>query len=126
MKKDFFEQLSKLSSNNIAVTLFLWLRSIIKADDEKIQISSEIEMDFSFLKALSDQKLFSLMAIILHDGLTIEEHSLIFNMNYKETKLLFATLADDGIIFIRDEIYRINFQLYKPIINLLKDKNILH
>jgi hypothetical protein len=126
LQAEYFERMGKLSSNNIAVALFLWLRSIENSTDEKIEVSLDIELDFSFLKALSDKKLFSLMAIILHDGLTIEEHSLIFNTSHKSSQLLFATLSDDGIIFRKDSIYRINFQLYKPIINLLKDKNILH
>ena len=34
---DFFESLTKLTSNNIAVALFVWLRSIISANEEKIQ-----------------------------------------------------------------------------------------
>ena len=101
--------MSKLSSNNIGVALFLWLRSIVNSNDEKIEVSLDIELDFSFLKALSDRKLFSLMAIILHDGLTLEEHSLIFNISQKSSQLLFATLADDGIIFQKDSVYRINF-----------------
>jgi hypothetical protein len=126
LKHEYFESMSKLSSNNIGVALFLWLRSIVNSNDEKIEVSLDIELDFSFLKTLSDMKLFSLMAIILHDGLTLEEHSLIFNISHKSSQLLFANLSDDGIIFNKDSVYRINFQLYKPIINLLKDKNILH
>ena len=126
LKKEFFENLTKLTSNNIAVALFIWLRSIISANEEKIQVTSDMELDFSFLKSLSDQKLFSLMAILLHDGLSHEEHSKIFNISLKSTQLLFATLSDDGIIFKRGKNYKVNFQLYKPIINLLKDKNILH
>lgn len=126
LKKRYFEQLNKLTSNNIAVALFLWLRSIVSSDDEKVVVTTKIELDFSFLKALSDQKLFTLMSIILHDGLTLNELSLIFNMTQKESQLLIATLADDGILFKRGEVYKINFQLYVPIINLLKDKNILH
>ena len=85
-----------------------------------------MELDFSFLKSLPDKKLFSLMAILLHDGLSYEEHSKIFNISIKSSQLLFASLSDDGIIFKRGNNYKVNFQLYKPIISLLKDKNILH
>lgn len=126
LKKEFFENLTKLTSNNIAVALFIWLRSIVSANEEKITVSLDMELDFSFLKSLSDQKLFSLMAILLHDGLSHEEHSKIFNISLKSSQLLFATLSDDGIIFRRGRNYKVNFQLYKPIISLLKDKNILH
>ena len=126
LKKEYFENLTKQTSNNIAVALFLWLRSITASTEEKIQVSSEMELDFSFLKSLPDKKLFSLMAILLHDGLSYEEHSKIFNISIKSSQLLFASLSDDGIIFKRGNNYKVNFQLYKPIISLLKDKNILH
>lgn len=126
LRNNYFDELNKLTSNNIAVALFLWLRSIVSADDGIIKVASDLEFNYSFLNKLSTQKLFSLMAIMLHDGLSQEEHSLIFNMDMKSSQLLFATLSDDGIIFKRGKNYKINFQLYKPIINLLKDKNILH
>ncbi len=122
----YFENLNDLTSNNIAVALFYWLRSILKIDDEQIEVSVELDFDFMFLKALSDQKLFTLMAITLHDGLSCEQHSKIFNMELKSSQLLFASLSDDGIIFQRGSNYKINFQLYTAIIKLLKDKNILH
>ena len=122
----YFEQLNDLTSNNIAVALFYWLRSILKIDDEQIDVSAELDSNFMFLKTLSDQKLFTLMAITLHDGLSCEQHSKIFNMELKSSQLLFASLSDDGIIFQRGSNYKINFQLYTAIIKLLKDKNILH
>lgn len=126
LRKKYFDQLKKLSSNNISVALFIWLRSIVEVDEENIKVNSDIDLDYSFLKSLSDQKLFSLMAIILHDGLTLEQHSLIFNISIKASQLLFASLSDDGIIFHRQNTFKVNFQLYNPIANLLKDKNILH
>ncbi|MBU0561919.1 MAG: hypothetical protein KKG93_20415 [Bacteroidetes bacterium] len=126
LAKIYFENLISLCSNNIAVALFLWLRSIDSFDENEITISPTVQMDFSFLKQLSDQKLFTLMAMILHDGLTIEEHSLVFNSNQKSSELLFSSLMDDGIIFKRGNSFKINFQLYMQIINLLKNKNILH
>jgi hypothetical protein len=126
LEKEYFENLHKIASNNIGIALFLWLRSIKNADEEEIKISSDVELDFSFLKELSDQKLFSIMALILHDGLSLEEHSAIFNLSLKSSRLLFATLLDDGIIFLKDTSYKVNFQLYKPLVNLLKSKNILH
>ena len=126
LQKDYFESLHKMASNNIGIALFLWLRSIKNSDEEEIKISSDVELDFSFLKELSDQKLFSIMALILHDGLSLEEHSAIFNLSLKSSQLLFATLLDDGIIFLKETSYKVNFQLYKPLVNLLQSKNILH
>jgi hypothetical protein len=126
LRKNYFDYLTKSANDNIAVALFLWLRSITSFDEENIQITTDLGLDFSFLKKLSDQKLFSLMAIILHDGLSVEENSKIFNVSLKSSHLLFTSMLDDGIIFKVKDNFKVNFQLYKPLINLLKDKNILH
>jgi len=126
LKEEYFKQFKKLSVNNIGVALFIWLRSILEFDEESISVNTDIDLDFSFLGLLSDQKLFTLMAIILHDGLKLEQHAFSFNNDIKESQLLFSSLTDDGIIFKRNDLYKINFQLYNPIIELLKNKNILH
>ncbi len=64
--------------------------------------------------------------MILHDGLSASEHALIFNMSESSSKSLLMALEDSGIIFKGKTKFKINFQLYRPIINLLKNKNILH
>jgi tRNA splicing endonuclease len=122
----YFEKLMKLSSDNVAIALFLWLRSIKEVDDEKIMISADINIDTTFLKSLSDDKLFALVQIIMHDGLSINEHSLINNCSFVKSKLLLSALKDDGIIFNRGEKFKVNFYLYKPVVNILKSKYILH
>lgn len=122
----FFEKIKELSPNNIAISLFLWLRSIINFKDNEILINTNLQRDFSFLRLLSPQKQNTLAAMIINDGLTINEHNLIFNLDDGSTKLILMSLEDNGIIFQTKNKYKINFQLYRPIINLLKNKNILH
>ncbi|MBL1213856.1 MAG: hypothetical protein HND52_10915 [Ignavibacteriae bacterium] len=123
---EYFSKIKDLSPNNIAISLFFWLRSISDFKNNEIQISTDLYKDFSFLQLLSNDKLHTLAAMILHDGLTINEHALIFNMKEYSSKTLLMALEDSGIIFSGKTKYKINFQLYRPIINLLKNKNILH
>ncbi|MBU1099739.1 MAG: ATP-binding protein [Bacteroidetes bacterium] len=123
---EFFEKIRELSPNNIAISLFLWLRSISDFKDNEILINTNMHRDFSFLQLLRPQKLHSLAGMIINDGLTVEEHSLIFNVTHNASKSLLMSLEDSGIIFQTKTKYKINFQLYQPIINLLKNKNILH
>jgi hypothetical protein len=123
---EYFSKIKELSPNNIAISLFFWLRSINDFKNNEIQISTNLTKDFSFLQLLSNDKLHTLAAMILHDGLALSEHAIIFNMKEYSSKTLLIALEDSGIIFKGKTKYKINFQLYRPIINLLKNKNILH
>ena len=123
---EYFDRIKDLSPNNIAISLFLWLRSINDFQQNEIQISTNLYKDFSFLQLLPNNKLHTLSAMILHDGLSVSEHALIFNLKEHASKSLLMALEDSGIIFKGKSKYKINFQLYRPIINLLKNKNILH
>ena len=126
LKEKYFETITKLTQGNIALSLFLWLRSIEKIDDNTIYVSTSINIDFSFLNNLTDTKIFTIASLIIHDGLTYEEHSEIFNISRAKSKLIFDSLVEDGIIFKRNDKYKINFQLYRPLVNLLKNRNIFH
>ena len=122
----YFSLLNRNSNSNIALAQLLWLRSIKNLKEEELQISSLKDLDFSFIKNLDEKKLFTLMALILHEGLTIEEHSLVFNQSQGVSRLHLYGLADDGIITKNENIYKVNFLLYGQVINILRDKNIIH
>lgn len=126
LKKAYFETLTLICEGNVALALVFWLRSVSKFDQEVIYIADLNDLDFSFVKKLSDNKHFNLAAILLHDGITLDEYQLIFNTNYKEAQLQLLSLLDDGILFERKGRYKINFLLYRQIVNSLKTKNMLH
>ncbi len=83
-------------------------------------------IDFSFLTKLSDEKLFTLHAMLLHDGITIKDHSTVFQQALKKSKLIILPLLDDGIIVHKEGRFYINPLLFRQVVNLLKDKNIIH
>ena len=126
LSKKYFSLLNKNSNSNLALAQLLWLRSIKNLKEEELQITSLKDLDFSFIKNLDEKKLFTLMSLILHEGLTIEEHSLVFNQSEEVSRLHLYGLADDGIVVVNRNVYKVNFLLYGQVINLLRDKNIIH
>ncbi|MCF8241795.1 MAG: ATP-binding protein [Melioribacteraceae bacterium] len=126
LKKKFFSSLNDMCQSNIALAQLFWLRSIKSISNEKIEITSLNEIDFSFLINLSPEKIFVLMALIIHNGLTVEEHSKVFHVSQSESRLMLLSMLDDGILIKRGDVYAINFLLYGYVIKMLKSKNILH
>ena len=126
LKEEFFEKLHSFANGNLRLSHLFWLRSIKELEGEKIEINSLSDMNFSFLKELNDKKLFALMAMILHDGITIEECSKIFNISRQESDMLISSMVDDGITIETVDGYKVNFLLYSVVIKLLHDKNIIH
>ncbi len=126
LQNKFFTDLNKISQSNVGLAQLFWLRSIVSLLDNQINIASLSSINFGFLKSLSKEKVFTLAALLVHDGLTIEEHAKIFNMSIEQSKLLLYAMFDDGQIRVTNDVYRINFLLYVHAIRLLKDQNILH
>ncbi|GJM33327.1 MAG: hypothetical protein DHS20C18_23280 [Saprospiraceae bacterium] len=126
LKTAYFSRLNKLASSNIGLTLVYWLRSTSEVVGDKIAIMSLKDLDFSFLSSLSSRKIFTLHSILLHDGLTLNEHATVFNQPFSESELMLLMLYEDGIIIKVEDVYKINPLLYRPIVNWLISKNLIH
>lgn len=126
LKDKYFEILNRIAKSNIALAQLFWLRSIASLSQEKIEVSLKIDQDFSFLEKLEDEKIFTLMYILIHNDLTIEEHSLLFNIPMKQSELLLLSMQDDGICIFENGRCSINLLLYRAVIELLKKRNIIH
>ncbi len=126
LQKDFFENLNRIVQGNTTLALIYWLRAIKEIDDDAMYLRSLKAIDFSFLTKLSDEKLFTLHTMLLHDGITIKDHSTVFQQALKKSKLMILPLFDDGIIVHKEGRFYINPLLFRQVVNLLKDKNIIH
>ena len=126
LQKEYFANLNRIARSNITLALIYWLRSIKEIDDDVMYLRSLKGIDFTFLSQLSDEKLFTLHAMLLHDGITINDHSKVFRQTVKESKLIILPLFDDGIIVHKEGRFYINPLLFRQVVNLLTDKNILH
>ncbi len=126
LKSEFFANLNKIAHSNITLALIYWLRAVKEIEGDVMYIRSLKGIDFSFLTQLSNEKLFTLHAMLLHDGITIDDHSKVFQHTLKKSKLIILPLFDDGIIVHKEGRFYINPLLFRQIVNLLTAKNILH
>ncbi len=126
LKEKYFSNLNEFANSNLSLSLLYWLRSTKEVQKETIVIKSIDKIDFSFLNVLSSEKLFTLHAILIHDGLTEQQHATIFNNDILKSRLVLLLMRDDGIIIKRDNIFTINPLLYRQTVSLLQAKNIIH
>ena len=126
IRKEYFSSLNKFAKSNISLALLFWLRSTKEVTSDTITINSLNNLNFSFLSSLSAEKLFTLYALILHDGLSDETHSIIFGQSLTKSQYVLRLLQDDGIIIKNNDFFVINPLLYRQTVNLLHSKNIIH
>lgn len=126
LMKKYFTELNNFAQGNISLALIFWLRSAKEIVDDEIKIGSPPDLDYSFLVNLSNDKIFVLSALLIHDGLHEEDHSQIFSIPLNKSRLLFLLMHDDGIIVKQNDLFIINPLLYRQIVGLLKSKNIIH
>lgn len=126
LKEEFFTQLNKIAKSNISIALIYWLRSTKHTSENAIEIGSISSMDFSFLKTLSNQKLFLLTMLLLNDGMTEDELILATNYSVQKNRGIIYPLFEDGVVIKKDDVFYINPLLYRQSVNLLMSKNIVH
>jgi len=127
LKVAFFKELNRFSDSNISIALLYWLRSTREVKNNTIYIGRLSGFDFSFLKNIESDNILTLHSLIIHERLNLEEHSTLFNQSIDQSRLDLTTLEDRGIIN-RDEkdSFYINQLLFRQVVNLLKNKNIIH
>ena len=127
LRKAFFKELNKFSDSNISIALLYWLRSTKKVENNTIYIGKLSGFDFSFLNNLEKQSIHTLHAMIIHENMGIEEHAALFNHSLEQSRLDLIILEDRGIIIKNSEgLYHINQLLFRQVVNLLKNLNIIH
>ena len=87
LQNEFFTSLNRIVQSNITLALTYWVRAIMEIEEDVMHLRSLKGIDLSFLTNLSSEKLFTLHAMILHDGITIDEHANIFQQALKKSKL---------------------------------------
>lgn len=127
LKIAFFKELNRFSDSNISIALLYWLRSTREVKNNTIYIGRLSGFDFSFLKNIEMGSILTLHSLIIHERLSLEEHAALFNQSVDQSRLNLITLEDRGIIN-RDEndSFSINQLLFRQVVNLLKNKNIIH
>jgi hypothetical protein len=126
LRKEFFSNLNKSCNGNISLALLYWLRSTQKVDEESITIASLKEMDFSFVQAFSGNYLFTLHAILIHDGLTLEDYSRLFNITPHLARNILIPMLEKGLLIRPKDTFNINPLIFKQVIQHLRSKNFIN
>ena len=122
----FFERLESFGSGNVLVTMLFWLIAIQQIEQNRLILSPEISIDYSFLHHLSPEELFTLGTVLQHEVLKAEEYAEVFHQDLQQSVLLMNTLYNKGMLIESPVGYMIHPFLYRPIVRLLKVRNIVH
>lgn len=125
LERKFFNSLNKFAQSNISLALLFWLNSISKMDERKVVINADFQISDSILDSLSAEKIFVLKALVLHDGLGVNDLSKAINYSLSETNQLMQILFDEGVLVKNDGVFFINPLLFRHSVKLLKSKNLL-
>ncbi len=122
---EYFVRLNNYAQSNFSLGIIYWLRSTEGVNENVINIGIQ-DNDYSFLNSLSNEKVIVLYELLVHDGLTQEQLATVKHWSKDRTRLVLLLLQDDGIIFNNNDLFEINLLLYRPIVRLLKSKNMIH
>jgi hypothetical protein len=114
-----------MADGNITTAILIWLRSIKEISKEKMVLSSNFDLDFSFLDSLPEESILTLGAILHHEILTFGNHALIFNQNADKSRLHLEKLETKGLLIKASDGYQIHPFIYRPLVLKLKKLNIL-
>ena len=126
LQKMYFDELGDFSESNISLALLFWLLSTKEITENKLIVGHFQKPDLSFVKVISMDRMMTLLALILHDGLSESELSDVSNITLEESKFIILMLLEDGIIYRENNIFLINPLIYRNVIKLLQSKNLIH
>jgi hypothetical protein len=126
LEKQYFHILNSLSKGNLSVAFIFWLRSIMRIENNTLYISSMNDFNISFIRGLGQEKQFCLYAILLHDGLNLDGFCKVMRYSPEQGRMKLFQMVDDGLLLVVNKRYVINLLLYRPIIDALKARNLLH
>ena len=126
LEENYFVQLNRFAKSNISVALSYWLESIQQLKNHSLSIKSFKPPEFSFLTKLSENKIYTLLIIVFHGKISIEHHAEIFNHSIEKSRRILLVMSEDAILVKRDDYYFIHSIIFRHVINLLKNKNLIH
>ena len=126
METLFFTDLERFAGSNIALSLIYWLQSVQGIEDEGIKVGQLSVPDFEFLDNLPARKAYVLLLVILHGKISDNYHAQACSCPMAESSGLLSILREDAILVKKDEYFVLNGILYKHVVKLLKDRNLIH
>jgi hypothetical protein len=126
LRRKFFSTFHQISSGNISLAQLYWLQSTQLANDEEIHISPIRELDFSFVKNLSSDELFTMQAMIIHDGLDLNDFAMVMGKPVSASRNLLTPMLEKGLLIKPNNKYNINPIIFKSVANYLVSRNFVN
>jgi sporulation-control protein spo0M len=102
------------------------MRSASLTENKTIQIESESNLDFNFVRSIPSEKLILLRNILIHSGLDVNRLAKISRVDKSHMELQVQQLLDDGILTFSNDVFFVTPLIYKQLIKHLKDINLIH
>ncbi len=126
LRKEYFEKLTKLAEGNASIAMIFWIRSIRDFDETYFYIQPLEVTSVEMIEDLNPPVLFALAAFVLHDTLSDKELAMVLNIKLEESRLLLNRLRSRGMLIEKNESFTINHLMYRQIVRVLKERNIIH
>ncbi|HLR24819.1 MAG TPA: hypothetical protein VK112_03055, partial [Fodinibius sp.] len=126
LRADYFQQLAKIADGNASIAILFWIRSIQSFDDSCFTIKPLETTSIEMVEELNPEVLFALAAVVIHDVITDEDLSMILNVSREESRLMLNRLSSRGLLLRNGEQHKLNHKVYRQIIRVLRERNIIH
>lgn len=126
LKEQYFERLGKVAEGNASIAMILWIRSIKDFDDTFFYIEPFYSEAIQRIENLEPPELFTFAAMVLHDMLTPRELSLALNESVQDSKLMISRQVARKILVKEPNGYMLNQLIYRQVLKILKERNLIH
>ena len=126
LRKNYFSKLAEISEGNASIAMIFWIRSIQNFDDTCFYIKPLEVTSIEMIEDLSAQVLFTLAAFVMHDTISDTDLSMILNLSQEESRLMLIRLYSRGLLTEINGYYLLNHLMYRQVVRVLKERNIIH
>lgn len=126
VRDNFFSKLYKICEGNISIAMIFWLQSIKEFDSQRFVFQPIEITELDKLEVPSKEVLFTLAALVQHDSLKKEQVALALHQNPSDSGLMLARLKTKGIVYEGKTGYNLNHLVYRQVVRMLKQRNIIH
>jgi hypothetical protein len=126
LHNQFFQTLTEQSNGNITLAQFYWLRAVQEVDGKQIIMEPIDRLDDSFIEHLPQDALFTLQALLVHDGLTLEDFALAMYEPESVCRNKLVPMLEKGLLIRPNQKYNVNPGIYKHVHADLSSKNFIH
>lgn len=126
LRKYFFRDLTEISGGNVKSAILFWLSALNDFGEDQVTIATDIDFDQDVILSLTSDELFTLAALIQHEYLNEQQHSLIFNQELDSSRALLGRLFKKGFLEKFKDNYSVHPFLYRPVVHALVSKHILN